>query len=79
VKHSAYSVGHFTIPESLWWTHNYHPLEEQIANLSRTYRHDAEALEILAREQREIDLFRKYADYYGYVFYLMRKPFSEKA
>ena len=42
-------------------------------NLSRTHARAAETLKILEEEQREIDLFREYADYNGYVFYLMRK------
>jgi len=79
IKDTGYlAVGHFTLPESSWWTHYYNPLETRLADLRRAYRHDAEALEILDTEQREIDLFRKYADYYGYVFYLMRKPTSLK-
>jgi len=72
------SVGHFTLPVSSWWIHYYHPLEERLEDLRRAYARDAEALKILDEEQREIDLFRKYADYYGYVFYLMRKPTSLK-
>lgn len=34
---------------------------------------DAEAEGILDLECAEIDLYRKYADYYGYVFFVMKK------
>ena len=37
------------------------------------YRDNEEVLEVLALEEFEIDLFRKYSKYYGYVFYLLRE------
>ena len=36
------------------------------------YRDDEEALQIIACEELEIEMFRKYSDYYGYVFYIMQ-------
>ena len=65
-------IGHFTIPESAWWSDYYNPVEKRLANLREKYKTNIEAMGVLESEQREIDLFRKYSDYYGYVFYLMR-------
>ena len=65
-------VGHFTLPESAWWSHYYHPLEKRLVDFRRRYQEDEEALELIAMEQAEIDLYRRYSDYYGYVFYVMR-------
>ena len=49
------------------------PIEHRLAALRRQYRNDAQALAVLDEEQQEIDLFRNYGDYYGYVFYIMQK------
>ncbi len=65
------SLGHFPLPESAWWDNYYTPIEHRIAALRQRYQNDAEALAVLDEEQREIDLYRKYADIYGYVFYIM--------
>ena len=42
--------------------------------LRQKYSDNQEMLALLAEEQREIDLYRKYSKSYGYVFYLMQKP-----
>jgi SAM-dependent methyltransferase len=65
-------VGHFTLPPSDWMDHYYTPLEARLARLRQKYRHDAPALAQLAEHQREVDLFRKYHDWYSYVFYVMQ-------
>jgi len=64
-------VGHFTLPEAGWWEY-YLPLEARIAALREKYKDDEEKLEHLATAQLEIDLYRKYSAYYGYVFYVMQ-------
>lgn len=65
-------IGHFTLPESAWWQDYYGPLEKRLARLRRIYRANADATGVLDMTQREIDLYRSYSDYYGYVFYLMQ-------
>ena len=66
-------AGHFTLPESAWYEHYYQPLEKRLVDLRRRYQDDDEALELIEVEEAEIDLYRKYSDYYGYVFYVMRR------
>lgn len=66
-------TGHFALPATAWWDDYYTPIERRLATLRHTYRGDAEATAILDEEQREIDLYRKYADIYGYVFYIMER------
>ena len=61
--------GHFVLPESAWWNDYYEPLEKRLAVLKNRYKDDREALEFLETEQREIDLYRRHSQYYGYVFY----------
>jgi hypothetical protein len=38
--------------------------------MKEKYKNNSWALEVLEIEMREIDLYRKYSDYYGYVFFI---------
>ncbi len=66
-------VDHFTLPESAWWDDYYHPLEQRLETLRQTYVGDGDALEAIALTQAEINLYRQYSTYYGYVFYIMQR------
>lgn len=66
-------LGHFPLPEDAWWKEYYHPLEKRIGQLRTRYREDPEALRILDTEREEIDLYKKYSEWYGSVFYVMQK------
>jgi ubiquinone/menaquinone biosynthesis C-methylase UbiE len=66
------AVGHFALPESAWWQDYYTPLEKRIAILTEQYRDNDEALAFLDNSQREINLYRKYSEWYGYAFYIMQ-------
>jgi SAM-dependent methyltransferase len=63
------TVGHFILPESAWWDY-YRPIEKRVMLLKEKYKNNSVALPILDMELREIDLYRKYSAYYGYVFYI---------
>lgn len=67
-------IGHFILPPEDWWTHYYTPLEARLPVFREKYRNDPDALSVINAEQAEIELFRKYADCYGYVFFVMRRP-----
>ncbi len=64
-------LGHFPLPESAWWDY-YKPLMAKLPAMKRKYRHVPEAVEMFASEEREIDLYRRYSEYYGYAFYAAR-------
>lgn len=66
-------VGHFPLLEDTWWTEYYGPLETRIRELREKYARAAEALAALDREQRELDMFKKYQKWYGSAFFVMRK------
>ena len=66
-------VTHFVLPPSSWWDGYYTPQIARIAMLREKYRDDAEAILLLDESQKEIDLYRKYSGWYGYVFYVMQK------
>jgi SAM-dependent methyltransferase len=65
--------GHFALPESSWLDIYYAPLEKRLPGMRDKYAADAERLEFIAKIQKEIDIYRKYSDYYGYEFFIMRR------
>jgi SAM-dependent methyltransferase len=65
-------LGHFVLPPSDWMDAYYIPLEARLEMLRQKYRREAQALAQLAEHQREIDLFRRYHEWYSYVFYTMQ-------
>jgi len=71
VRRAGYRMlGHFELAASDWWHHYYTPMEQRLARLRRTYSDDPEILAVVELHQREIDLYREYSAYYGYVFYV---------
>jgi SAM-dependent methyltransferase len=67
------NIGHFTLPDAAWWDDYYVPLEKRLHHFKVKYRDDPAAIAVINEELQEIDLFRTYADQYGYVFYIMQK------
>lgn len=65
-------IDYFALPESAWWSEYYNPLEKRLKVFRNRYASDAEILAIIEIAQAEIDLYRKYSDYYGYVFYIVQ-------
>lgn len=64
------SLGHFTLPENDWWDNYYHPMAARIELLRQKYPNNPEAQSVLDAEYAEIELYRQYSDWYGYVFYI---------
>ena len=62
-------VAHFTLAESAWWDY-YRPIEKRVQQMTEKYKNNSSAMEVIETEIREIDLYRKYSDYYGYVFFI---------
>jgi ubiquinone/menaquinone biosynthesis C-methylase UbiE len=62
-------LGHFTLPESAWWDY-YRAIENRVLLMKKKYKNNSCAMEVLDTEMREINLYRKYSDYYGYVFFI---------
>ncbi|HEY92166.1 MAG TPA: methyltransferase domain-containing protein [Dehalococcoidia bacterium] len=65
-------TGSFTLHESGWWDDFYKPLQKRINLLGHKYAENLEALAVLDASKEEIDMYRKYSLYYGYVFYMMQ-------
>ena len=54
------------------WDPYYTPIEAKLPRLREQYGNDPEALEVIELHQKEIDLYRRYSDWYGYAFFVMR-------
>ncbi|MDY7033651.1 MAG: class I SAM-dependent methyltransferase [Thermodesulfobacteriota bacterium] len=73
IENAGYTlIGHFILPESAWWDHYYTPIENKLPTLREKYKHNPDAIAIIESHDREIDFYRKYSEYYGYVFYIMQ-------
>lgn len=70
-------IGHFTLPESAWWNDYYGPMERRLAMLRERHREDAEALAVIEGSGEQIELYRRFAGCYGYVFYILRSGSPE--
>jgi ubiquinone/menaquinone biosynthesis C-methylase UbiE len=58
----------FVLPEQAWWQDYYRPMAARIAQLRPGYADDGPAQAVLAECEREIDNYRRYSKYYGYLF-----------
>ena len=72
-RNSGYRiVGSFVLPAKSWWDNYYTLIEAKLPSLKAGNSDDEEALQFIAVEETEIEMFRKYSDYYGYVFYIIQ-------
>ena len=66
-------IGHFALPEDAWWTLYFCPLEQRIKELRAKYTDDPHALQVLDKEQDEVDMYKKHAKWYGSAYFIMQK------
>jgi SAM-dependent methyltransferase len=73
VRDCGYTLlGDFVLPESAWWDHYYEPIRARLAQLSPKYAGHPVWDAVLQDHETEIDMYRRYAAYYGYVFLVMQ-------
>jgi len=65
--------GYFFLPPEDWLAHYYFPLENRFQAFLERHNYSALAQQIVKENQAEINLYRKYKDYYSYGFYVARK------
>ena len=74
IKRCGYRLlGYFTLPESDWWSGYYSSISAKLDRVSRLHGESAAAREAIESEREEMRMFEKYADSYGYVFYVAGK------
>ncbi len=67
-----YLIDYFVLPNSSWTDEYYQPMQARIMMLRQQYQSDPDRLQQLDFEQEEINIFNKYHEWYGYVFYIMQ-------
>ncbi len=75
IESAGYSlVKHFTLPAEAWWKNYYHPIACKLPQLKHKYQDKPAALEVIAAEEIEQDMYRRFDEFYGCVFYVMQRP-----
>ncbi len=64
-------VGRFTLPESSWWEPFYDPLAERLVGY-KAVSDDDETRAMVDMIRSEIEVYRRFSRWYGYVFFLIR-------
>jgi hypothetical protein len=64
-------LGDFVLPAVGWWENYYVPLADCLERFRAAHAADPEALDVAVRSQHEIELYRRYPEYFGYVFFVM--------
>lgn len=65
------TVGHFALPAVDWRDDFYVPIERRLPLLRAKYQGDPTGL--AGVEDMQVEMCRRYGEYYGYVFYVARK------
>jgi len=66
-------VAAFTLPESCWIDNYFIPQKSRHEEFLKKHRGNKTAEDMIAFMRREADLYSKYKQYYGYVFYIGKK------
>ncbi|MDP8208372.1 MAG: class I SAM-dependent methyltransferase [Candidatus Electryonea clarkiae] len=66
-------LANFILPENCWTEHFYTPQVSAQKNFLKKYKGNKTAEELIVNQRREAELYYKYKEYYGYVFYIGKK------
>lgn len=66
-------LGDFVLPAVGWWENYYVPLADSLELFRASHASDPEALDVAARCRHEIDVYRKYPEHFGYVFFVTQR------
>lgn len=66
-------IASFVLPENCWTEHFYAPQVEARKAFLEKYPGNKMVEDLIVSEQHEAELYQKYKEYYGYVFYIGKK------
>ena len=66
-------IASFVLPEECWTKNFYEPQVKAQKVFLQKYAGNKTAEELVENEKREAELYQKYKDYYGYVFYIGKR------
>ena len=74
LEKNGYSpIGYFVLPDHCWLDQYYRPMQTGFEDFLSRNGDTEEARAIVSAEKQEIDLYRKYKDYFSYGVYVARK------
>lgn len=65
-------IASFVLPPDTWWNGYYRPLQSRIPAFRERHAGDSAASEVADAAEREISMFRRFGDAYGYAFFIVR-------
>lgn len=72
IERAGYELrGDFVLPASAWWGEYYGPLQARIEALAATSAGDPAVARVLDEQRREIAMYERHGDCYGYAFFVM--------
>jgi ubiquinone/menaquinone biosynthesis C-methylase UbiE len=72
-RHGYSPIGYFVLPERCWLEEYYRPMQARFAAFRSRHGDSDDARAIVSAEEREIELYEAYKDFYSYGFYIARK------
>ncbi|MBE9203152.1 methyltransferase domain-containing protein [Synechocystis salina LEGE 06099] len=74
LEHGGYDLlGYFILPSTNWLENYYMPIEDRIDKFLQRHGGQLEAEELIKMERREMDLYRRFKNWFSYGFYVARK------
>ena len=74
LEENGYTLtGYFYLNKKSWLDNYYQPLEEKIPAFLKKHKHSELAQKVVQDHQSEIELYKKYKDFFSYGFYVARK------
>lgn len=67
-------AGDFNLPDNAWRDEYYDYIEQRLPQVKELYKGNEEAQAVIEAEELEIKLHKEYSEYFGYTFFIMRKP-----
>lgn len=66
-------IGCFRLPAAAWLDDYYVPMQKRLDSIEKEYKGNEEAESIIEFSRKEMEIFRKHSEEYGYAFFIMQK------
>ena len=66
-------IGYFVLPQHCWLDNYYRPLEQRFDAFLERHENSEEARATVAAEEFEISMYERYAQFFGYGYFIARK------
>lgn len=66
--------GHFVLPDSAWFDDYYTPMQTLVDEKAKQWAGIADGMAVIGQARHEIEIFSQYSTFYGYAFFVMRRP-----